>query len=282
MATNLNLDDEVAAASSVTQSATGWADRIVTLITAAFKSDRNPFGSAATVDTGTTAGDVPVLGTGGRLDSDRLPAASMAVAGAVKLANSTEFAQRNATTALTPSHLNSLNATESSAGLVRRATASEVTGRTNVNAFCSPSEVATIAGAASAAASLAGYTVVPQVTELINANADVTQRLRWVQVAGNSIDSAAYSYLVFDAEVIDVRHIEWMPMFSWLATPVGSSGAAVGDGAIQLSGLNSEGDELYIGRTLANHVLFSSTVANEDAMPLKVFGINFALQAPQE
>ena len=67
MATNLNLDDELAAAENLTGSATGWADKILTLLTRLVKSDQNPFGSAATKNVGTAAGEVPILGTDGQL-----------------------------------------------------------------------------------------------------------------------------------------------------------------------------------------------------------------------
>lgn len=129
MATDLQLDDELTAVTSITASATGWATAVQTLLRGLAHSTTNPFGSAATVDTGADSGDVPLLGTGGKLAVERLPtgtaasqvplldasarlpratlpAASETDAGAVRLATGTEGqSTTEAGVALTPQQL---------------------------------------------------------------------------------------------------------------------------------------------------------------------------------
>ena len=77
MSVNLTLDDELDAAYTGTESATGLRDRLVALVKAAF-GDANPFGTAATEDVGDKEGDMPQVGGTGRLPRDlvqeRVPA----------------------------------------------------------------------------------------------------------------------------------------------------------------------------------------------------------------
>ena len=75
MPTDLKLDDEINAAKNLGGNATGWATKIEALLTAAFQSARNPFGSSATKDIATetgvgAAGKLPPIGTNGRIDAD--------------------------------------------------------------------------------------------------------------------------------------------------------------------------------------------------------------------
>lgn len=75
MSTNLNLDNDVDEVKALGANATGWATKVEALLTKAFKSNLNPFGSAATKDiaTGTgagAAGKLPPIGSDGRIDSD--------------------------------------------------------------------------------------------------------------------------------------------------------------------------------------------------------------------
>ena len=51
----------------------GWQQALMDTLEAACRSVANPFGDAATLDTGTTEGTVPVLGAGGLLSNARLP-----------------------------------------------------------------------------------------------------------------------------------------------------------------------------------------------------------------
>lgn len=64
---DLGLDDKVAAVRDIKQSATGWAGKLIDLLSAAFKSDTTPIGSAALLDAGAAAGNVPQLDADGHL-----------------------------------------------------------------------------------------------------------------------------------------------------------------------------------------------------------------------
>jgi len=70
---------------ALTAGATSFASDIVSLLTAAFGTS-NPFGTAATRDTGTAEGNVPLLGAGGRIEPSLLPTATATDRGAVLLA----------------------------------------------------------------------------------------------------------------------------------------------------------------------------------------------------
>ena len=72
MPANLGLNDEIAAIKATTASATGWATGVEDVIDDALGAS-NPFGTSATEDVGTDAGDVPQLGPGGRLANERMP-----------------------------------------------------------------------------------------------------------------------------------------------------------------------------------------------------------------
>ena len=72
---------------AVTGGAVTFADRVVAVMNS-FLGTNNPFGTAATRDTGTGDGDVPVLDSDGDIASAVLPAASTTRAGAVQIAAS--------------------------------------------------------------------------------------------------------------------------------------------------------------------------------------------------
>lgn len=84
MGANLGLDDEFATVEGITGSATGWASAVVTLLKKLAKQSDNPFGDAATKTTGTATGNVPVVGTNGKLDQAIIPAVSAYMVGEIK------------------------------------------------------------------------------------------------------------------------------------------------------------------------------------------------------
>ena len=88
---DLGLNTLVDAVKNLTSSATGGYDKMVDFIEA-FRSDdaNNPYGTAALKDVGTAQGDVPELGTGGKLAAARLPDATATAKGAVELATTAE------------------------------------------------------------------------------------------------------------------------------------------------------------------------------------------------
>jgi len=67
------------------RTATSFASNVVSLLTALVGAN-NPFGSAATREAGTAAGNVPVLNAAGRIEPSLLPSATDSVRGAVVLA----------------------------------------------------------------------------------------------------------------------------------------------------------------------------------------------------
>lgn len=73
MPANLGLDDEIATLKAVGDTDTDWHTKFSALIRAALHSASNPFGSAALRNTGTAAGTIPLLGTGGRLAAEHVP-----------------------------------------------------------------------------------------------------------------------------------------------------------------------------------------------------------------
>ena len=92
MPTQLNLNDEVAAAEAVTGSSTGWATKVLEALRAGFHSTVNPFGSAAVRNAGSAAGEVPLVGTGNRLAAAVLPNATESAPGVAELATVAEAA----------------------------------------------------------------------------------------------------------------------------------------------------------------------------------------------
>ena len=87
MATDLNFDTEIAATKTAsTGTALGFLNEALHLLDKAFRRTRNPFGSAALLNTGTTEGTVPLIGSGGKLPSSvlptNIPAASVRASGA--------------------------------------------------------------------------------------------------------------------------------------------------------------------------------------------------------
>ena len=113
MPADLNLDTQLSEVANATGSAPGWASKVITLAQAAFGAG-NPFGTAATKNTGTAAGEVPVLTGEAEVDVSLLPAAST-----------------------------------TGAGVVRRATAAEITAGTSTEAVPSVSQVQALAGGGS-------------------------------------------------------------------------------------------------------------------------------------
>ena len=73
MPAQLGRDDAIAALEAQ-EGAVEFLHQVMTLLDRLFRSTINPFGTAATVNTGTTEGTVPVLGAGGKLAAARLPA----------------------------------------------------------------------------------------------------------------------------------------------------------------------------------------------------------------
>jgi len=80
---------------ALTAGATSFASDIVSLLTAAFGTS-NPFGTAATRDTGTAEGNVPLLGAGGRIEPSLLPTATTIRSGGVLLARDINDARAEA------------------------------------------------------------------------------------------------------------------------------------------------------------------------------------------
>lgn len=74
MAVDLGLDTALSAVTSKGNADTGWHTALRTFLDAAMLSTGNPFGSAALRDAGDVAGQVPVLGAGGKLAASLVPA----------------------------------------------------------------------------------------------------------------------------------------------------------------------------------------------------------------
>lgn len=72
MPAQLGRDDAIAALEAQ-EGAVEFLHQIMTLLDRVFRSTINPFGTAATLNTGTTEGTVPVLGAGGKLAAASLP-----------------------------------------------------------------------------------------------------------------------------------------------------------------------------------------------------------------
>lgn len=70
---------------TITSGATSFASDVVALLTAAFGTG-NPFGTAATRNTGTNAGQVPLLASGGRIEPSLVPEATETARGGVIVA----------------------------------------------------------------------------------------------------------------------------------------------------------------------------------------------------
>ncbi len=103
MATDLNLDTQVAEVEKICGIEISWAERVLTLLRNLAHSENNPFGNAATMDNGTAAGQVPLLGTGGVLAVTHLPTASRNASGVVRIATTQEILDgTNPGTAVSP------------------------------------------------------------------------------------------------------------------------------------------------------------------------------------
>ena len=71
---------------TITRGATTFASDVMAVLTAAF-GPSNPFGTAATRNTGTVAGDVPLLNSDARIEPSLIPEATTTARGGVMLAN---------------------------------------------------------------------------------------------------------------------------------------------------------------------------------------------------
>ena len=73
MATNLNLDNDLNNLDNQSNTATGSWTALLALLRKALSSATNAFGSAATADTGTASGNVPVLDADSKLNESVIP-----------------------------------------------------------------------------------------------------------------------------------------------------------------------------------------------------------------
>ena len=73
MSVDLSVDARLDAIRNITDNSVNWAQKVYEALNAVSRSTVNPFGSAATKDTGTSSGQIPVLGTGGKLSSGVIP-----------------------------------------------------------------------------------------------------------------------------------------------------------------------------------------------------------------
>ena len=90
MAANIGLDARIAAMKAVTGAGLTWAQRVYDLLNAALNETTNPFGSVATTATGTAAGQIPLLGPGGRFPAGLEPGRAAArVTGTLVVPNDT-------------------------------------------------------------------------------------------------------------------------------------------------------------------------------------------------
>lgn len=130
-----NITEPLNRLRAIQQGATSFASDVAALLVA-LVGDDNPFGTAATYNTGTSQGEVPLLGAGGRIEPSLLPAATDTDRGAVILARNLQddragvvatAAQIAALTATAGDGLNAANFTiteiTSTAGLTQSFTA---------------------------------------------------------------------------------------------------------------------------------------------------------------
>lgn len=126
MAVDLGLDVEIAAVNSVADADVDWAQNVATALDAAFDSATNPFGTAAVLNTGTAAGNIPKLNASGKIPPGVLPDASQSAKGAAEIATNAEvLAGTDATKIVTPAGLYARTATNTRTGIARFATAAE-------------------------------------------------------------------------------------------------------------------------------------------------------------
>ena len=71
MAIDLGEDDALAEAGSATV-ATKWTTKVAEIISRAFHSETNSFGSAALFDTGSAVGNIPTLNANGKIPQARV------------------------------------------------------------------------------------------------------------------------------------------------------------------------------------------------------------------
>ena len=95
MPANLGLDNEVNQVTTTPADSVSWSERVVNLIIAALRSDRNPFGSAALRNVGNVGGDLPTLGSDGNVQDRNLPTASTTQRGIAAFATGAELLDAN-------------------------------------------------------------------------------------------------------------------------------------------------------------------------------------------
>lgn len=117
-------DTQINAVSNIADSATGWANAVQTAFNRLLSAN-NPFGTAATRNTGNSGGQIPLLNVKGRFDSARLPPASGVDAGVVLKSEVSGSSQAGHVPSLDASgkirnaHLNISSASETEYGTVR-------------------------------------------------------------------------------------------------------------------------------------------------------------------
>ena len=160
MAQDLGLDTALTELGNLTGNATGWASRVQSILDSLAESSGNPWGSAALKDTGTASGDIPLLGAGGLLARERLPAASETEAGILEIASNAEMvAGTDNTRVITPLRLQEKVATTTQRGLVRKATTAERDAGTSSEAVASIADANHIAFAKARNLGLAGEAI---------------------------------------------------------------------------------------------------------------------------
>ena len=101
MGQNLGYDNDVTTVKNITNSSTGWANAVTTLLDKLVTASKNPFGSAARKDIGTGSGDIPVIGGGNKLSRDLLPDATESAKGIAEFATLNEHKGGTVTTKFT-------------------------------------------------------------------------------------------------------------------------------------------------------------------------------------
>ena len=144
MGQNLGYDNDVKTVKNITNSSTGWANAVTTLLDKLVTASKNPFGSAARKDTGTASGDVPLIGGGNKLSRDLLPDATENAKGIGEFATLSEHTGGTVTTKFTnPAGVKAAiaktvqvvpQATESAYGVVKKASSAvAIAGTSNDN-----------------------------------------------------------------------------------------------------------------------------------------------------
>ena len=134
------VKDQLSTVKGILSSSTTWAAAMTVLVDL-IVGVANYFGTAATKDTGTANGTIPVLGTGGTVPAGQLPIATTTAKGIIQLATTTEVkAGKDAAKAVTSAGVKSAlaasgttipAATESVSGTVELATPVEAKAGTD-------------------------------------------------------------------------------------------------------------------------------------------------------